>query len=116
MCKFLHDRGGRQSVQCLKMSAIVELIARSEFLNACDKNEKKKEKRKKRDGVAWHSSAEFLQSFVALKAKKAANELGDIDLTDPDLHKAATKIQASFRGHKVRQEVSNPPHNEEPKK
>ncbi|KOC67326.1 hypothetical protein WH47_09243, partial [Habropoda laboriosa] len=49
-------------------------------------------------------------------AKKALNELGDIDLTDPDLHKAATKIQASFRGHKVRQEVSNPPHNEEPKK
>ncbi|XP_017787933.1 PREDICTED: neuromodulin isoform X1 [Habropoda laboriosa] len=52
----------------------------------------------------------------AEEAKKALNELGDIDLTDPDLHKAATKIQASFRGHKVRQEVSNPPHNEEPKK
>ncbi|CAK9818750.1 hypothetical protein ANTPLA_LOCUS9908 [Anthophora plagiata] len=53
---------------------------------------------------------------LLFQAKKAANELGDIDLTDPDLHKAATKIQASFRGHKVRQEVSNPPHNEEPKK
>ena len=39
------------------------------------------------------------------------NELEGIDLTDPDLHKAATKIQASFRGHKVRQEVlSNPAH------
>lgn len=39
------------------------------------------------------------------------NELEGIDLTDPDLHKAATKIQASFRGHKVRQEVlSNPVH------
>ncbi|CAB0032221.1 unnamed protein product, partial [Trichogramma brassicae] len=33
------------------------------------------------------------------------NELEGIDLSDPDLHKAATKIQASFRGHKVRQEV-----------
>lgn len=35
----------------------------------------------------------------------AVNELEGIDLSDPDLHKAATKIQASFRGHKVRQEV-----------
>lgn len=33
------------------------------------------------------------------------NDLGGIDLADPDLNKAATKIQASFRGHKVRQEV-----------
>lgn len=51
------------------------------------------------------------------KAKEAMNELEGIDLTDPDLHKAATKIQASFRGHKVRQEVmSTPGQNEEPKK
>ncbi len=28
--------------------------------------------------------------------------LDDIDLTDPELNKAATKIQASFRGHKAR--------------
>ncbi|KDR07386.1 hypothetical protein L798_03215 [Zootermopsis nevadensis] len=35
---------------------------------------------------------------------KVDDELADIDLTDPDLHKAATKIQASFRGHKVRKE------------
>lgn len=34
--------------------------------------------------------------------KKVAEEL-DIDLTDPELNKAATKIQASFRGHKSRQ-------------
>lgn len=33
------------------------------------------------------------------------DELADIDLSDPDLNKAATKIQASFRGHKVRKEV-----------
>jgi len=36
----------------------------------------------------------------------AVHELEGIDLADPDLHKAATKIQASFRGHKVRQEVN----------
>lgn len=35
--------------------------------------------------------------------KKVAEEL-DIDLSDPELHKAATKIQASFRGHKARRE------------
>lgn len=34
--------------------------------------------------------------------KKVAEEL-DIDLSDPELNKAATKIQASFRGHKARQ-------------
>ncbi|XP_059607466.1 uncharacterized protein LOC132255445 [Phlebotomus argentipes] len=33
--------------------------------------------------------------------KKVAEEL-DIDLSDPELNKAATKIQASFRGHKAR--------------
>lgn len=29
----------------------------------------------------------------------------DIDLTDPEVHRAASKIQASFRGHKAREDV-----------
>lgn len=33
--------------------------------------------------------------------KKVAEEL-DIDLNDPELNKAATKIQATFRGHRQR--------------
>lgn len=33
--------------------------------------------------------------------KKVSEELG-IDLDDPELNKAATKIQATFRGHKTR--------------
>lgn len=37
--------------------------------------------------------------------KKVAEEL-DIDLSDPELNKAATKIQASFRGHKVRKDTN----------
>lgn len=36
--------------------------------------------------------------------RKVAEEL-DIDMDDPELHKAASKIQASFRGHKVRRDV-----------
>ncbi|XP_034949805.1 cilia- and flagella-associated protein 91 isoform X2 [Chelonus insularis] len=45
-------------------------------------------------------------SKIKEKVDDAASELQGIDLSDPDLHKAATKIQASFRGHKVRQEVT----------
>ena len=31
----------------------------------------------------------------------------DIDLGDPDVEKAATKIQAGFKGHRARKEVGN---------
>ncbi|XP_067011251.1 sperm surface protein Sp17 [Anabrus simplex] len=47
---------------------------------------------------------ELSKELQKLDAKEEEEEL-DIDLSDPDLHKAATKIQASFRGHKVRKEV-----------
>lgn len=43
-------------------------------------------------------------NYVNLYLLQQEEEELDIDLTDPDLHKAATKIQASFRGHKVRKE------------
>lgn len=43
--------------------------------------------------------------------KKVAEEL-DIDLSDPELNKAATKIQATFRGHKTRKETDGPKPNE----
>lgn len=59
-------------------------------------------------GEAAKTAGEMVES-VANKVEKtvddAVNELEGIDLSDPDLNKAATKIQASFRGHKVRQEV-----------
>lgn len=45
------------------------------------------------------------RNLFLFQVDDAVNELEGIDLSDPDLHKAATKIQASFRGHKVRQEV-----------
>ncbi|XP_065344302.1 neuromodulin [Cloeon dipterum] len=53
------------------------------------------------------SDDELSKELEKLDAKDAEEEL-DIDLTDPDLHKAATKIQASFRGHKVRKEDPKP--------
>ncbi|XP_012538667.1 uncharacterized protein LOC105837979 [Monomorium pharaonis] len=49
---------------------------------------------------------ESATSKIEEKMQDAVNELEGFDLGDPDLHKAATKIQASFRGHKVRQEVN----------
>ncbi|XP_054006657.1 neuromodulin [Hylaeus anthracinus] len=59
-------------------------------------------------GMSVENAVENVVSKVEDAAKDAMNELEGIDLTDPDLHKAATKIQASFRGHKVRQEVGTP--------
>ncbi|XP_014248018.1 uncharacterized protein LOC106665804 isoform X2 [Cimex lectularius] len=46
---------------------------------------------------------ELRQDMQKMAPTSDAEEL-DIDLSDPDLHKAATKIQASFRGHKVRKD------------
>ncbi|KAG7198666.1 hypothetical protein KM043_006021 [Ampulex compressa] len=71
--------------------------------------------RKEQQAAALAKSAENAVENVASKiedkVQDAVNELEGIDLTDPDLHKAATKIQASFRGHKVRQEVAVTPSN-----
>lgn len=44
-----------------------------------------------------------LQIFNFKMLQENDEEL-DIDLSDPDLNKAAVKIQASFRGHLVRKE------------
>ncbi|CAH0381039.1 unnamed protein product [Bemisia tabaci] len=57
----------------------------------------------KPEGDGGKEAEELSSQLEKLDANKELDqELLDIDLTDPDLHKAATKIQASFRGHKVR--------------
>lgn len=50
---------------------------------------------------------EVCKKMENLDPKGEEEEILDIDLADPDLHKAATKIQASFRGHKVRKETED---------
>ncbi|KAL6266253.1 hypothetical protein P5V15_003114 [Pogonomyrmex californicus] len=65
--------------------------------------------RKEQATAAAKSAINMVESATAKieeKMQDAVHELEGIDLADPDLHKAATKIQASFRGHKVRQEVN----------
>ncbi|XP_029661554.1 neuromodulin [Formica exsecta] len=65
--------------------------------------------RKEQATAAAKSAINMVESATAKIEEKmhdAVQELEGIDLADPDLHKAATKIQASFRGHKVRQEVN----------
>merc|ERR1712037_838655 len=41
------------------------------------------------------------------KEAKEEEEVIDIDLTDPDVEAAATKIQAGFKGHKTRKEMKS---------
>ncbi|XP_026324500.1 uncharacterized protein LOC113233573 [Hyposmocoma kahamanoa] len=60
-----------------------------------------------------HQARKLTQAEIIQAEKDKAQALQDkediekIDMEDPNLNKAATKIQASFRGHKVRKEVQN---------
>lgn len=55
----------------------------------------------------------FLTCVITFQEKtddsKEKEEDIDIDLTDPEVEKAATKIQAGFRGHKTRKEMQSKP-------
>jgi hypothetical protein len=42
-----------------------------------------------------------------VKANGTWSYVSDIDLNDPETEKAATKIQALFRGHKTRQNMKS---------
>lgn len=50
-------------------------------------------------------SVNITEGDVEKPAKKPSTEEVDIDLNDPEVGAAALKIQASFRGHKARNEV-----------
>merc|ERR1711974_198229 len=49
---------------------------------------------------------------VKTEASDDTAEVIDIDLTDPDVEAAATKIQAGFKGHKALKEVAELKENE----
>ena len=51
-------------------------------------------------------------AFLADDKEKPADEIIDINLEDPDVEKAATKIQAGFKGHKTRKELKEKVDNE----
>lgn len=55
----------------------------------------------------------YYLKFVAEKAQKGKHHDGaalDIDMNDPELNKAATKIQAQFRGHLARKHLKEHDH------
>ncbi|KAL5236929.1 hypothetical protein ACI65C_004339 [Semiaphis heraclei] len=52
--------------------------------------------------ISKDESLESQLKNVDINKDADIDQLLDVDLADPELHKAATKIQASFRGHKAR--------------
>ncbi|XP_063441376.1 glutamic acid-rich protein-like isoform X2 [Mytilus trossulus] len=65
-------------------------------------------------GFRGHQTRKEMQSKTDVKSetkvdqsKQSETEEVDIDLNDPEVEKAATKIQAGFRGHKTRKEMSS---------
>merc|ERR1711997_1347226 len=51
------------------------------------------------------ASAPAIKETIEEEKKDAKEEEIDIDLTDPEVEAAATKIQAGFKGHKTRKEM-----------
>lgn len=67
-------------------------------IQACFRGHVERKKVTPKEGEEGGKSAEVDIDEIT---KKVSEELG-IDLGDPELNKAATKIQATFRGHKTR--------------
>jgi hypothetical protein len=62
----------------------------------------RKEMKKKKEG---ENQEEQIQDEEKKGQKEAEEEVIDIDLNDPEVEQAATKIQAGFKGHQVRKEL-----------
>ena len=75
-----------------------------------------KEKMHKKDNEHEEAKGEIKEeadtASLTDDKEKPAEEIIDINLEDPDVEKAATKIQAGFKGHKTRKELKEKVDNE----
>lgn len=65
----------------------------------------RKEIQAKKEALAGDKAQE--QPTEEKKTEESSEEKVDIDLNDPEVEKAATKIQAGFKGFKTRQEIKS---------
>ncbi|CAG2107561.1 unnamed protein product [Medioppia subpectinata] len=61
----------------------------------------------KKQGSGDKDSAEGSPEKKAADEQTVADEIADIDLNDPEVEKAAIKIQDTFRGYKKRREPND---------
>ena len=70
-----------------------------------DKGDETTENQESGEGTAEEASGNQEEDGTKEEPKTEGEEI-DIDLNDPEVSKAATKIQAGFKGFKTRQELS----------
>ncbi|XP_035703689.1 uncharacterized protein LOC110843654 isoform X2 [Folsomia candida] len=76
------------------------------LIQASFRGHQNRRQQEKADKAKAKADAELTQQMEKLKTKAAEEEEELPDLSDPELNKAATKIQAQFKGHMVRKTLT----------